>query len=311
MNYGENISGAFWIALRNPYLWFFGLFVVGSGSTITLSNQNGNFGPSRGLLRFAENNLAAIIIVGIVLLVLLAVISIALNIISQAGLVASVAALRGGRTSSFSATWRSGTRNFWRMLGLRIVLLLIGVLLFFLILTPAVLAGLLIFNLSKPGVTSVTLVVVVALLTIALLILIFIPFSVIGALATRDLVLGEGRVFGSLGGGYDLFRSNIGKSLLVWLIQIGIAIAIGILFALVTFALVTFAVGFPVSSLLSPLLVGFSLGDILLVAGALLVFSLPFLILGAAVGTFYHAYWTLAYLQFRRESDNLPTTEDG
>lgn len=306
MNYGENILGAFWISLRNPYLWFFGLFVAGTGFNISLSSQNGNFSPSRGLTQFAENNLAAIIIVGVVLLLLLAVIFIALNVISQAGLVAGVASLREGQGSSFSSTWRSGTSNFWRMLGLRVILLLIGVLLFLLILIPAVLAGVLIFNLSEPGFTSVALVVVVALLALVLLILLFIPLSIIGPLATRNLVLGDSRVFESIGEGYNLFRSNIGKSLLVWLIQIGIAIVVGGLLSLITFAL-----GFPVSSLLAPLLVGFSLGDILLVAGALIVFSLPFLILGAIVGTFFHAYWTIAYLQLRREDNDSLTAEDG
>ena len=304
MNYGENISGAFWIALRNPYLWFFGLFVAGSGSAVSLSNQNTNFGPSRKFLRFAEDNLAAIIVVGIVLVVLLIVISIALNVISQGGLVASVAALREGQTSSFSATWRLGTSNFWRMLGLRIVLFLAGILLFFLAVIPAVLAGLLIFNFSEPGFTSVALVVVVALLTLALLILLFVPFSVIGALATRELVLDDGGVFGSLGGGYTLFRNNIGKSLLVWLIQVGIAIAVALLLGLLTFV-----VGLLISSLLTPLLAGFSLGDLLLIAGALFVFSLPFLILGAAIGTFSHAYWTIAYMQLQPENESTATND--
>ena len=286
MNYGENISGAFWISLRNPYLWFFGLFVGGSGVNVNLSNQNGNFGPSQSLLQFAENNLVAVIIVGLVLAILLVVVFIALSTISQAGLVASVAALHDGRTSRFSSTWRAGTSNFWRMLGLQVILLLIGGLLFLLIVTPAVLAGLLIFNFSEPGVVSVSLVVVVALLAVVLLILLSVPLSIIAALAIRDLVLGDGRVFGSLGGGYRLFRSNIGKSILVLLIQIGIGIVITVLLSIVTFA-----VGFFASSLLAPLLDGFSLGDILLVAGALIVFSLPFLVLGSIVGTFSHAYW--------------------
>ena len=306
MNYGENISGAFWISLRNPYLWFFGLFVGGSGVNVNLSNQNGNFGPSQSLLQFAENNLVAVIIVGLVLAILLVVVFIALSTISQAGLVASVAALHDGRTSRFSSTWRAGTSNFWRMLGLQVILLLIGGLLFLLIVTPAVLAGLLIFNFSEPGVVSVSLVVVVALLAVVLLILLSVPLSIIAALAIRDLVLGDGRVFGSLGGGYRLFRSNIGKSILVLLIQIGIGIVITVLLSIVTFA-----VGFFASSLLAPLLDGFSLGDILLVAGALIVFSLPFLVLGSIVGTFSHAYWTIAYQQLRRENNNLITTDNG
>lgn len=304
MNYGENISGAFWIALRNPYLWFFGLFVAVSGSTVSLSNQNANFGPSRNLLRFAGDNLAAIIVVGIILVVFLVAVSIALNVISQAGLVASVAALRRGQTSSFSATWRSGLGDFWRMLGLRVILFLAGVLLFLLSIIPAVLAGLLIFNFSEPGFVSVALVVVVALLTVVLLILLLVLFSIIGALATRDLVLGDGGVFGSLGNGFTLFRNNIGKSLLVWLIQVGIAIAVALLLGLLTFV-----VGLLVSSLLTPLLTGFSLGDLLLVAGALFVFSVPFLILGAAIGTFSHAYWTIAYLQLQPENETTATND--
>ena len=74
---------------------------------------------------------------------------------------------------------------------------------------------------------------------------------------------------------------------------------------------ITFAVGLLSSSLLSPLLAGFGPGDVLLTFGVLFVFSLPFLTLGAIVGTFVHAYWTLAYLQLRDESSTLSTTESG
>lgn len=305
MNYGENITGAFWTALRNPYLWIFGLFVGGSGSTVGLSNQNQDIGPNRDLLRFAEDNLVAIIIVSIVFVLSLVIISIALSVISQAGLVASVAALHEGRQSSFSETWRSGASRFWRMLGLQITLLLVWILLFVAAIIPAVLASLLILTLSEPGFISIALIVVISLLTLLLLILLFIPFSIIGALAARNLVLEDNQIFGSLGDGYNLFRANIGKSLLVWLIQIGIAVGVGLIVGIVTFA-----AGYPVSWLLAPLLSGFGVGDILLVAGALIVFSLPFLILGAAVSAFAHAYWTIAYLQLRG-ADDLNTTEDG
>ena len=306
MNYGENISGAFRISLRNPYLWFFGFFVGGSTFNVTLSGQNENFGPSQGLQQFFEDNLVTLAIVGVVLAVVLTVVFIALSIISQAGLVSGVAALREGQSNSFSSTWRAGASKFWRMLGLQISLFLIGVLLFFVASIPGGLVALLVLAISDSVGLSILLIVLAALVTVVLLFLLLVPFSIIGALATRDLVLGDGGVFGSIGGGYDLFRDNIGKSLLVWLIQVGLSIAIGIVLGLITFG-----VGFLSSSLLNPLLEGFSLGDILLVGSVLFVFSLPFLILGAAIGTFVHAYWTHAYLQLRGESSNLSTTENG
>lgn len=306
MNYGENISGAFRISLRNPYLWFFGFFIGGSGANVTLSGQNEDFGPSRELARFAEDNAVALVVAGVILAVVLTVAFIVLGIISQAGLAASVSDLHRGESSSFSSTWRSGKSRFWRMLGLRISLFLISVLLFFVAVLPVGLASLLTLSFSDSVGLSILLIVIFGLLTFALLLLFFIPFSIIGSLSTRDLVLGDGGVFGSIAGGYDLFRNNIGRSLLVWLIQIAIALGIGLALGLITFGL-----GFLSSSLLDPLMAGFSLGDILLIAGILFVFSLPFLVLGAAVSTFMHAYWTIAYLQLRSESDSLPAAENG
>jgi hypothetical protein len=236
----------------------------------------------------------------------LVILSTALSVLSQAGLIASVAALREGQPGSFSATWRSGMSNFWHMLGLQVVLFLAGVLLFLFTVLPAVLVSLVIFNFSEPGFASVLIIVAVALLTVVFMILLFIPFSIIGALAARSLVLDSGRVFGSLGDGYTLFRNNLGRSILVWLIQIGLALVIGLLLALLTFA-----TGYPVSSLLAPLLAGFSLSDLVLAAGALFVFSIPFLILSAAVSSFLHAYWTIAYLQLRHGGDDNSSLGQG
>lgn len=306
MNYGENITEAFWIALRNPYLWFFGLFVGGTGFTVSLSGQTENFGPSPNLARFLEDNLVALIIVGVVFVVSLMVVSIALSVISQAGLVAGVAALREGGSSSFSSTWRSGTSHFWRMLGLLVSLVLITILLSFVAILPTVLVALVVLSVSESVGLSVALILLAVLVTIALFLLFLVPLTIISAFATRTLVLDDRGVFDSVGEGYELFRNNIGKSLVVLLIQFGIVIAIS-----VSLGAITFAAGFLASSLLSPLLVDFSLVDVLLTIGTLFVFSIPFLILGAIVGTFTHAYWTHAYLQLRqprRENDNSQTT---
>jgi hypothetical protein len=137
-------------------------------------------------------------------------------------------------------------------------------------------------------------VAVVALIAIALLIVGFIPLAVIAQFALRELVVGGERVFdSSIRGGYRLFRRNLGRSLLLWLIQVVLMLAAGI--ALVIAAiLVGLALFIPTiilavaeyatAAILTGVVAGLSLLPILLVASAIL-------------GTFNHSYWTLAYLR--------------
>ena len=66
------------------------------------------------------------------------------------------------------------------------------------------------------------------LAAIGLLILVFIPLAIIGQFALRELVVRRERVFSSIGGGYRLFRRNPGRSLLAWIIQVGVMLGAGI-----------------------------------------------------------------------------------
>jgi hypothetical protein len=51
MNYGDLIKDAFWLTLRNRYLWFFGFFAGGT------SAGGGNFSfPSGGFSGFDDDN---------------------------------------------------------------------------------------------------------------------------------------------------------------------------------------------------------------------------------------------------------------
>lgn len=45
MDYGELIKSAFWISLRNRYLWFFGFFAGGSSFNFSgnIPNAGGSF----------------------------------------------------------------------------------------------------------------------------------------------------------------------------------------------------------------------------------------------------------------------------
>ena len=142
------------------------------------------------------------------------------------------------------------------------------------------------------GVRVVTVVLAV-LVAIPLLIVVFVSLSIISEFALREIVVrGEG-VLAAVGGGFRILRQNLGRSILVWLIQIALIIvaSISLLVAGAAVGLVLFlpTILLAVAELTTAAIVTG------IIAGLIL---LPFLIVAAAVlGTFNHAYWTLAYLR--------------
>src|SRR5919107_3889969 len=61
MNYGNFIKDAFWITLRNPYLWFFGFFAGagGGGTNFGFPSGSGDFDVENGRQASAGAVLAA------------------------------------------------------------------------------------------------------------------------------------------------------------------------------------------------------------------------------------------------------------
>jgi hypothetical protein len=315
MNYGELIGDAFRIALRNRYLWFFGFFAGGTGSNFigNVPSSASNFNPNNfrqsstilSAIQVGHGLSSAALIVGIVIVALiLALFFIVLGIISQGALADSVAAIDRGEARRFGSAFGSGTANFWRVLGYYVVLFLIALGLIVVIAIPvALLVGGTFLATQSTG-ARISVAVVVGILAVLLLIVVFIPFSVIAQYALREIVVGRGRVLGSIGSGYGLFRRNIGRSLLIWLIMVGLSIGIGIAFLLVV-VIVGLVVAIPAIALA---VAGYSAAAI--VAGVIAALILvPLLIVASgAIGTFSHAYWTLAYLRLTAPPAASPTT---
>jgi hypothetical protein len=188
--------------------------------------------------------------------------------------------------------------NFWRVLGYYVVFFLIALGLLMVIAIPvALLIGGTFAATQSTGV-RVSVAVVVGILAVLLLIVVFIPLSIIGQYALRDIVVRRERVLGSVGSGYGLFRHNIGRSLLLWLIQLGLSIGIGIAFILLLLivglilalpAIGLAVAGYTTAAIIAAVIAGLILLPILLVATG-------------AIGTFSHAYWTLAYLRLTTEA---------
>jgi hypothetical protein len=136
-------------------------------------------------------------------------------------------------------------------------------------------------------------VVVAVLVAVVLLVVVFIPLAIVRQFARRELVVRGVGVLDSVGTGYRLFRRNLGSSLLVWLIQLGLMLGAGI--ALILALLIVGFVLFLPTIILA--VAGYTAAAIIagVVAGLIL---LPLFVVAVAIlGTFNHSYWTLAYLR--------------
>jgi hypothetical protein len=299
MNYGELLSEAFRLTWRNRFLWFFGFFVAGAGGPFNFPTNFGGqqgqmpFGPAAGPLRWISENLVLFLTVVISVVVVLAIVFLVLSMISHGALAESVAALHRGETRRFGSAFRTGTSNFWRVFGLKVLFLLMGLGLALVIVLPLVLGGIAVFSLSDSTGLRVLAVVLGVLFGLVALLVVYLPFAIINQFALRELVVTRRRILESIAGGFGLFRRNIGRSLLVWLLQLAVMLGLGIAMLIV---LVIFGAIF-----LGPAVALFATERVTagIVAGVVggLLFLVPVFVLSGALGAFNHAYWTLAYLR--------------
>src|SRR5215210_2791045 len=314
MNYGDLIRDAFRITLHNRFLWFFGFFVGGTGSNFfgNVPSGGGNFNPddfrqSSTMLSAIQGGQGlsnAVLIVGIVIVALiLALFFIFLAIVSQGALADSVAAIDRGEGRRFGTAFGSGMGNFWRVLGYYVVFFLVSLGLLVAIAIPVALLIGGTFAATQSTGARISVAVIVGLLAVLLLIVVFIPFSIIWQYALRDIVVRGERILGSVGSGYSLFRRNIGRSLLLWLIQLGLSIGIAIAFILLILV-VGLVLAIPAIVLA---IAGYTTGFWIAVVPAGLIVFLLFLVATGAIGTFSHAYWTLAYLRLTAPPAPSPT----
>ncbi|ABG03019.1 hypothetical protein Rxyl_0038 [Rubrobacter xylanophilus DSM 9941] len=291
MSYGELIRDAFRTVWRNRYLWFFGFFVAGSGFSFNVPG-----GPPGGLpdsLRWAGENLALVVAAAALLALVLLLVYLVLGVVSAGGLAWSVAAIERGERPGFSSTFRAGLGSFWGVLGQAILLLLIGIGLALAVFVAVGGPFVLLLALTESVAARVVFGVLLGLLGVVLLVVLYVPYAVVGQFALRELVVGRRGALDAIGGAFGLFRRNAGKSILVWVINLALSIGVGVALAVV-FILLGIALFMPAIALGTA---GHEAAAVAagVVAGLVL---LPLLLVATgAVGAFFHAYWTLAYLR--------------
>jgi hypothetical protein len=312
MQYGQLISRSVSIMWRHRYLWVLAILGGGdvggsgfsaptSGGNFTNPNSGGSsssFAPSsQQVSQFLQDSIGQIVAV-VVILLLLALAWFLLSCITTGALVRASAEHDAERPFRFGPAWRAGLGTFWSVLGLR----LLGVVFGLVVVAVAgllVLLGFLSHNAGQSG--ALAAVVVVGVLFALALIPTAIVAGIVFILATRSIVLEQRGTIASLGRALDLVQARLGRTLLVWLIQLGLSIGAGIGIAVVLVVVilalgaVVFGVGLA-AGLGAAIVVGIPIGLVVL---AVIV------VLAGMTNTFLSTYWTLAFR--RLELDPPPT----
>ncbi len=270
-------------------------------------NQRTDSGLPASIERWVSDNLVLFLILAGAAFVLLMLVFLAFSVLSRGALVEAVVALNGGEGRDFSSTWRSGRACFWRVLGLALLLFLISLGILLVVGAPAGLAIWAVLAAAESVGLKILFTFFVGLLALVLLVLLFVPLYIVWQLALRELVVGGARVKVSLRSGYGLFRRNIGRSFLTWLIQIVLAVGIGIVVAIVgsIYGLLLFGMVAAIAALNS------TIATAATTVVALVLFFAVAAGVSGILGTFFSGYWTLSYLRLRREGDDFTATGDG
>ena len=277
MDYGGLVKRALDIMWKFKYLWVFGFFMeFGTGTGGWFGNL-----PEKVKLPVGDF-LSGALIGAIVLLVLVGlvvfVLFLIMYIISQGGLIHCVWRIESGENPTLRHGWDAGIKNFWRILGISILILI------FLLGAALVTLGpfiILLFALKVLGLVS-------AIILFPLFLVLLVTIILIDLYATRNCIIEGKGVFDSLSGGWQMLKTNLVPSLIVGLIGIG--------------STMVYVFGFVVAGLLLALpfialgLINLFLGIFLGVVVGLIYIGM----LSAVWGTYIDSLWTLAYLEMKK-----------
>ena len=295
MPYWENVTRSFRIAWSHKYLWLIALFSGEAGGTSfnysqstptksgTSSAQQISDAQASALTWLGQH--ASLVILLIVIWLVLVVAFFILAAVCQGATVRASAEHDAERPFSLGWAWRAGVSTMWVIVRFRLFLVLL--------------------NLPVVAIVIGLVVAIFAALTgnsnaapfiglLGLLLLIAIPYVIylflLDRLGSRAIVLEQLMARAGLVRGHRLLFKRLGRTLLVLLLSVGVALVVGILLACflglisIPLILVGLAIGSSNSSAIVPLVI---FGGLLLLAISLVIQGF----FGAQSST----YWTLAF----------------
>jgi hypothetical protein len=276
MDFGKLIGRALKIAWNHKILWVLGFFASFlGGSEIFVSEDH----KARAGEFISQHPVLLTIVLSYAFF--LFVFFLCMHIVGSAGLIKAVSQIEENRPGRLREYCGSGLKYFARFLGLWFILTIAVIIAALAVVMPIV-AG---FFFS----TLIGVLLLAGLIPVGLIAL-FIIFTIYH-LAQRDIAIGDRSLFDGLGTAYNLLRNHIGKSVVVFLVNM---IAGLILFSFNTFLILLLAI---------PLILGGfeSIKAIIL----LLIMEVPLFIaiaipLTGFFGTFMNALYTIFYMELQK-----------
>ena len=297
LNYLEVVQQAWQIVWKHKWLWLFGVLVaLGSGGS-SFSNYS-SYSTNSGNTSAAGANVSQFISVYLVLIILLAIfllviglVILVLSIIANGALIGAATSVDRGESTGLSAAWRIGVKNFWRLLGLN---LLIGLIVLVLVAIP-VAVGIVAAVIGASG--SAISPALFCLIPVAIVYLLaFIVFVILLGISSnygmRYIVVDGAGVLDGLRRGFALFRLRWADTILMYLLLgiIGFAVGVVLLIPAAAIGLPALAMGIS----------GVALKSVVLVAAGVFVGMLAILVMAILNGVFVafsSVAWTLVYLR--------------
>jgi hypothetical protein len=303
MNFGEIIKKAWRITWRYRALWVLSLFAgisgwTGGGSGGSSSSSSGTDDPASyfdtdisSWLSSLERAIPMILTVILVLLIIGLVWGI-LGLAARSGLVHAVNEIEEGRTYSLGAAWQVGFDRFWRMVGLGLLLNLpigvLGLAFTILVLAPIMLP---LIRGAEPTGAIVAPVCGGLAVGIPVLVVVSLILGILYVIATRFVVLYDMGVMQAIGEAWRAFRARTKDHVLMWLVNFGLNVAAGIVFA-IPVTLLALAIALPA-------FVAGSAGEWSALAGVVVVLVIVILALSLLYtgiwGTFTSSLWTIFF----------------
>lgn len=295
MPYWQNVTRSFRIAWDHKYLWLIALFSGEAGGTSFNYSQST---PSRGGSTTTQqisdaqasavtwlNNHASLVILLVVIWLILVVAFFILGAVCQGATVRASAEHDAERPFNLGWAWRAGVSTVWVIVRFRLLIFLLNLPVVAIVIGLAVaIFAALTGNGTAGG--------FIALL--GLLLLVAIPYVIylymLDRLGSRAIVLEQLMARAGLARGHRLLLKRLGRTLLVWLLSVGVGLVVGLLLACflglisIPFVVVGIAIASSNSGAILPLVI---IGVLVLLVISLVIQGF----LGAQSST----YWTLAF----------------
>jgi len=308
MPYWLLISRSFAISWRHRYLWLLALFAGEGGGTFSPGGQTSTqIGPSgsgtgpdvssmpQQVSDWLGQHLSLVAAVS-VMFILLTIAFFVLAAVCEGALVRASAEHDAERPFGLRVAWRCGVATMGTIIRFRLLLIALWLPVF--IVFVALIAGLIVAIVNKNVGPAVAIGVVTFFLVLPAIVY-GTYLSILNRLGARAAVLEQVGAKASIVRAHRLLRKRLGRVLLVWLLSIATAIALGVCMAVALAILVV-----PAS------LLGFgayaSGSSVLWLAAAavsLIIFAVA-LVIGGFVAAQTSTYWTLAFR--RLEIDQAP-----